>query len=79
MPDNCFANPGIPAEYMTRKELARMLGIHPSTVSRWVENNDLPSPVRLGPNRTAWVRDEIEGWRKKKHEAERVQYAPYRA
>ena len=51
------------AQYLTRTQVARILGIHPSTVTRWVESNDLPLPIRLGPNRTVWSRRELEAWR----------------
>ena len=59
------------AQYLTRKQVARILGIHPSTVTRWVESNDLPLPIRLGPNRTVWSRRELEAWRKAKEQAPR--------
>ena len=37
-------NPGKPA-YFTRKEVARVLGVHPSTVYRWAKAKRLPEPI----------------------------------
>ena len=49
-------------QYLTRKHVAKTLGVHPTTVSRWVLSNGLPSPIELGPNRTVWSKSEIIAW-----------------
>ena len=50
------------SEFIPKKEVARILGISVSTVFRWSNDGDLPQPVRLGPNKTMYVRDEIEDY-----------------
>ena len=46
-----------------RKEVARILNISESSVSRWVkEKPDFPKPFQLGSNKTAWDVDEINEW-----------------
>ena len=50
------------SEFIPRKEVARILGISVSTVFRWSNDGDLPQPVRLGPNKTMYARDEIEAY-----------------
>ena len=57
-------NPGKPA-YFTRKEVARVLGVHPSTVYRWSKAKRLPEPIVLGPNRTVWKISEVLDWMEK--------------
>jgi prophage regulatory protein len=34
--------------------VAALNGVSPATVWRWVRAGRLPSPVKLGPNTTAW-------------------------
>ncbi|MBI77772.1 MAG: hypothetical protein CMM53_08360 [Rhodospirillaceae bacterium] len=58
--------PSLEPQYLTKKHVARVLGIHPSTVMRWVRSNGLPHPIELGPNRTVWLRTEIDAWREDK-------------
>jgi len=55
--------------YLTKKHVAQILGVHPSTVVRWVKTNGLPSPIRLGPNRTVWKRSEFEHWQRRMEKA----------
>ena len=50
------------SEFIPKKEVARILGISVSTVFRWSNDGVLPQPVRLGPNKTMYVRDEIEDY-----------------
>ena len=47
---------------ISKKELARILGVSSSTVSRWTREKHLPEPFPLGPNSTKWVKEEIEQW-----------------
>ena len=47
---------------ISKKELARILGVSSSTVSRWTREKRLPEPFPLGPNSTKWVKEEIEQW-----------------
>jgi len=54
-------NPG-KSVYCTRKEVARTLGVHPSTIYRWAKADRFPAPIRLGPNRTVWKVSEVLEW-----------------
>ena len=45
-----------------KKEVARLLNISVSTVIRWSKAGILPKPFKLGPNKTMYVRDEIEAY-----------------
>ena len=46
-----------------KKEVARILNISVSSVSRWTkEKPDFPKPFQLGPNKTVWDVDEINEW-----------------
>jgi excisionase family DNA binding protein len=43
------ARPGPePDRYLTRSQVARMLGVSPNTVTRWAREGRLPSLVTLG-------------------------------
>ena len=47
--------------YISKKQVARILNISPSTVARWSKNNDnFPKPFSLGPNKIVWDLVEIE-------------------
>ena len=46
--------------YISKKEVARILNISPSSVTRWSkENTDFPKPFLLGPNKVVWDLREI--------------------
>ena len=46
-----------------KKEVARILNISESSVSRWTrEKPDFPKPFKLGSNKTHWDVDEINEW-----------------
>lgn len=42
---------------------------NPSTLWRKVKAGEFPQPVKLGPNSTAWVLDEVEAWLRERMEA----------
>ena len=42
------------SNFISKKEVARILGISSSTVSRWTKDKHLPEPFSLGPNSTKW-------------------------
>ena len=46
---------------ISKKELARILGVSSSTVSRWTRET-FARTISLGPNSTKWVKEEIEQW-----------------
>jgi len=49
-------------KYILKKELATRLRVSTSTIERWVTYNNIPKPIRLGPNRIVWDIDEIKRW-----------------
>jgi predicted DNA-binding transcriptional regulator AlpA len=40
------------------------LPIHRNTLWRWVASGEFPTPIKLGPNITAWRLSDIESWEK---------------
>ena len=54
---------------ISKKEVARILNISESTVTRWAKSGHIPKPFQLGPNKTNWDIDEIYEWLDKKKEA----------
>lgn len=43
-------------------ELAKFLGVAPSTIYRWLESGKLPKPYQLGDAAVRWRMSEIEAW-----------------
>ena len=66
-------------KYLTKKAVARLLGISTSSVSRWVKTNNLPEPFLMGPNRVVWDKDEIDEWidERKQNRGFRGQYSQH--
>ena len=51
------------SNFISKKEVARMLNISPSTVTRWSKpNSNFPEPFPLGPNKVVWDVREIENY-----------------
>ena len=49
--------------FISKKEVARILNISPSSVTRWSKKNpNFPKPFLLGPNKVVWDLREIEGY-----------------
>ena len=46
--------------YISKKEVARKLGISSSTVTRWAKAKVIPMPFKLGPNKIVWDKTELE-------------------
>ena len=49
-------------ELLTRVQVAGMTGLSPPTIDRYRGKKIFPQPIRLGPNRVAWLRSEIDAW-----------------
>lgn len=49
---------------MRLSEVAEVTGLSRATIYKYVADRQFgfPRQVRLGPNRSAWVRAEVEGW-----------------
>ena len=45
---------------LNKKEVAKILGVSPSTVERWAKKGLIPAPFKMRPNSTAWLYDEIK-------------------
>ena len=50
---------GVRALWVTDAVVAAMLGVHRSTIWRWLDGELIPAPRRIG-RRTLWSREEIE-------------------
>ena len=50
------------SKYISKKQVARILGVSLSSVPRWVKTNKLPEPIPFGPNIIKWDVNEIEKW-----------------
>jgi len=46
--------------YLNKKEVAIKYNMSSSTVTRWSKSGILPMPIRLGPNTTVWIEDELD-------------------
>ncbi len=45
-----------------QKSLARVLGVHSKTISRWRSVGKIPQPFILDANRPYWSSQQIERW-----------------
>jgi excisionase family DNA binding protein len=50
---------GLRALWIRAEDVAALLGIHRSTVWRWLDHGFIPAPRRIG-GRTLWLREDIE-------------------
>lgn len=48
--------------YIRRFRLAHHLGVHVTTVDRWVRDKRIPAPIKLGEKITAFDAVEINNW-----------------
>lgn len=48
--------------FLKDKEVATIVGVSRATIWRWVKRGTFPVPHELGPNTTAWARDEVDTW-----------------
>lgn len=49
-------------EFMLRAEVMQLSTLSKTVIWRLMNRGEFPLPVRLSPNRVAWVRSEVEGW-----------------
>lgn len=61
-------------EFMLREDVIEETTLSKSVLRRLMLRDEFPRPVKLAPNRVAWVRTEVEAWKEAKkleREAER--------
>jgi len=46
---------------LDRRQLAKLLGVHPETISRWKRSGRLPTPIVNGRN-FYWTKAQIDIW-----------------
>ena len=49
-------------QFLPLREVVSFCGASQSTILRWEAAGDFPRRRRLGPNRVAWLREELEEW-----------------
>lgn len=59
MPDSRGPRSGVRAVWIVDADVAALLGVHRSTVWRWLDGGLIPAPRRVG-GRTLWCREEVE-------------------
>jgi excisionase family DNA binding protein len=59
MPQIEKRTPDLQALWLADVDVAALLGVHRSTIWRWLDRGLIPQPRRVG-GRTRWVRAEIE-------------------
>jgi excisionase family DNA binding protein len=57
--DKANRHSGLQALWIGAEEVAALLGVHRSTIWRWLEQDLIPRPRRIG-GRTLWSRADIE-------------------
>ncbi len=51
-----------PFQLYRLREVAAIVGVHPRTIQRWMEELDFPQPLKVGKSAIRWRGDEIEAW-----------------
>ena len=44
------------------EEVSSMTSLSRSTIKRMVRAGEFPAPIRVGKNRVAWEKEELEAW-----------------
>lgn len=47
---------------LTKRVVAKMLGVSPQTISRWVKAGTFPKPITLGTHVVRWVDRHVKEW-----------------
>ena len=45
---------------ISKNTVAKILGVSSSTIYCWSMNGTFPKPIVIGPNKTMWLKNEIE-------------------
>ncbi len=49
------------------RDLAEAYGVSRSTIRRWVSENRLPPPTKIGPKASRWRESDIQSWEQAGH------------
>ena len=49
-------------QFLTHREVERLLGVAKSTLRSMVKNGEFPQPIRIGARRIAWASSDYEAW-----------------
>ena len=44
------------------KDVLKIVGVSRSTLYRWIQSNEFPAPVRIGPRTKVWPEDKLKHW-----------------
>lgn len=58
-----------PLQYMPLKEVIVETSLSKPVLYRMMSTGDFPRQVPLSPRRVAWVRGEVEAWKRQRQEA----------
>ena len=45
-----------------RREVMELIGISRPTLYRWLQLGTFPEPIKIGPQKLAWRRDDVIEW-----------------
>jgi prophage regulatory protein len=51
-----------PVRMCRAREVARLVGVSPTTLWRWRRAGAFPAPRRLGPRSVAWIDADVRRW-----------------
>ena len=63
---------------ITKKSVAKILSVSSSTIYRWSRDGTIPQPIVIGPNKTVWLKTEIEEFIKLKEKKKRFWKTSYK-
>jgi prophage regulatory protein len=49
-------------DLLSRREVIRRTSLSGPTLWRRCKDGSFPSPLKIGPNRVAWARTDVEAW-----------------
>jgi len=73
-PDLIATSDKIP-DLITRKQLAKWLGVAVITLEIWASNGYGPPPIKLGPRMVRYDREVVNGWLRSRIEASVAEFA----
>jgi predicted DNA-binding transcriptional regulator AlpA len=49
-------------EFYRLKDMTALFKVNASTIWRWLANGEIPAPLKIAANTTAWRAEEINEW-----------------